>query len=164
VRSAQLSIVILILLWSLSACVTKPSEMGALPQVTAMPHPTVQSPLQVDTSITTNSDVAQLLNHLRQRGIPLQNPEGSRAAFLYPVPGIAYHFESGWLHIHPFPSAQAAEQRANQMLPEMTPSVIDWVDKPHFYHCKSTIVLYLGTNAQVTQALTEFCGAEFAGS
>jgi hypothetical protein len=38
------------------------------------------------------------------------------------------------------------------------------VDKPHFYRCKSTIVLYLGTNAQVTQALTEFCGAEFAGS
>jgi hypothetical protein len=143
---------------------TKPSEIGASPQVTAMPHPTVQSPSQVDTSITTNTDVAQLLDYLRQRGIPLQNPEGSRAAFLYPVPGIAYRLDSGWFYIHLFPDAQAAEQRASQMPPEMTPSVIDWVDKPHFYRCKSTIVLYLGTNAQVTQALTEFCGAEFAGS
>ncbi len=49
------------------------------------------------------------------------------------------------------------------MPPEMTPSVVDWVNQPHFYRCLSTIVLYLGDKIQITQALTEFCGSEFAG-
>lgn len=144
-RSMELGMVAMLLLASLSACMNTP-ERG------------------VTQPITANADIVQLLDYLRQRGVTLQNPEESRAAFLYPVPGVAYRLDSGWLHIHLFPNAQATEQRVNRIPREMTPSVIDWVDKPHFYRCKSTIVLYLGTNVQIMQALTEFCGIEFAGS
>lgn len=159
----QIRVITIVLLWLTLACAPKPSEVGASPQVTAVSHPTIQSLSPVDAAILENADVVQLLEYLRKRGLTLQNPEASRAAFLYPVPGIVYRLERGWLHIHLFSSVLAAEQRASQMLPEMTPSVIDWVDKPHFYRCKSIIVLYLGTNVEIRQALNEFCGVEFAG-
>ncbi len=162
-RPIQLCLTAMLCLWSLAACASLPEKAATLP-ATATPESTIPLLSPADPTITANADVVQLLDHLKQRGISVGDPQASRAAFLYPIPGVAYEFDGGRLYVHLFPNAQAAQQRANQIPPEMTPSVIDWVDKPHFYRCKSTIVLYLGTNARVMQALTEFCGAEFAGS
>ncbi len=128
-----------------------------------MPEPTVAAPAPANATVTANADVVSLVNFMKQRGIALDNPHESRAAFLYPVPGVVYEMGREGLYIHLFPSAQDADRRARQMPTEMTPSVIDWINKPHFYRCQSMIVLYLGTNAQITQALAEYCGTEFAG-
>lgn len=127
------------------------------------PHEPTITPVPADPAVLANPDVVQLLDSLRARGISVGGPQESRAAFLYPVQGVAYAFTRGWLHIHPFPNAQAAQARAKQIPAEMTPSIVDWVAPPHFYLCKSAIALYLGTDAQVMRALSDFCGAEFAG-
>ncbi len=142
----------------LSACAGAPSPAPTPPEsVIGTPAPT-------NPTVAANADVVALVDYLKQRGITARDPEESRAAYLYPVPGVAYKLDGGWLFVHPFPSPQAAEARARQLPPELTPSVVDWVDKPHFYRCKSTLVLYLGTSTQILQALAEFCGAQFAGS
>ncbi len=170
-----------LLMWLLSACVNSTSGLArsvptlqpptvapvspsAVDSATAMAEPAVASPAPANATVTANADLVSLLDYMKQRGIVPKNPHESRAALLYPVPGVAYEIDGEWLYVHPFPSVQAAEQRAKQMPPEMTPSVMDWVNKPHFYRCKSVIVLYLGVKTQITQALTEFCGGEFAGS
>lgn len=138
--------------------------LGQTIQPTSDPHPTIESSSPVDSTVIANGDVVQLLDLLRQRGITLENPDDSRAAFLYPVRGVFYRVDSGWLALHPFPSPQAAERRARAIPREQSRSIIDWVDQPHFYRCKSTLVLYLGRDARIMQALTGFCGPEFAGS
>ncbi len=140
----------------LSACGGAPSTAPTPPE------PLIGTPALVNQTVAANADVVALVDYLKQRGITARDPEESRAAYLYPVPGVAYKLDGGWLFIHPFPSPQAAETRARQLPPELTPSVVDWVDKPHFYRCKSTLVLYLGTDAKTLQALAEFCGAQFA--
>jgi hypothetical protein len=105
-----------------------------------------------------------LIDDLRQHGIALENPEASQISFLYPVPGVAYRIDRGGLAIHPFPNREAAEKRANEIPSELTrPSTGNWVDQPHFYRCKSILVLYLGRDAHVLHALNESCGPPFAG-
>ncbi len=132
---------------------------------TVIPKPTLASPSQADASVLANPEVIGLLDVLRRHGIALENPSESRVAFLYPVPGAAYRVGRGGLAFHPFPNREAAEKRANEILNELTrPSLGEWVDQPHFYRCQSTLVLYLGKDARVMQALEESCGPPFAGS
>ncbi len=132
---------------------------------TALPKPTLASPSPADASVLANPEVIGLLDVLRRHGIALENPSESRVAFLYPVPGAAYRVGRGGLAFHPFPNREAAEKRANEILNELTrPSLGEWVDQPHFYRCQSTLVLYLGKDARVMQALEESCGPPFAGS
>ncbi len=131
---------------------------------TALPKPTLASPSPADASVLAHPEVIALLDHLRQHGIALENPEASRISFLYSVPGIAYRIGRGGLAIHPFPNREAAEQRASEIPNELArPSLGEWVDQPHFYRCPSTLVLYLGRDAKVMEALEEQCGPPFAG-
>jgi hypothetical protein len=150
---------------SVQATIEKPSygQWGLGP--TAVPRPTLASPPQVDASVLANPEVMALIDDLRQHGIALENPEASQISFLYPVPGVAYRMGRGGLAIHPFPNREAARKRANEIPSELArPSTGNWVDQPHFYRCQSTLVLYMGRDAKVMEALEEQCGPPFAGS
>ncbi len=163
-RFAQHLLMLSLLLLALAACMNDSQKGLALQSAPPTPESAIASPAPVDPSIVHNAEVVRLVNALEQRGITVQNPEESRAAYLYPVPGAFYRMNDGYLYIHPFPSAEGARQRAEQIPAQMTPSVIDWVAKPHYYRCNSALVLYGGTNTTVIQTLTELCGPEFAGS
>lgn len=147
---------------SVQATSDKPSygQRGKGP--TALAKPTLASLPQVDASVLANPEVMALIDDLRQHGIVLENPEASQISFLYPVPGVAYRIDRGGLAIHPFPDRMAAEKRASEIPGELTrPSLGDWVDQPHFYRCQSALVLYLGRDARVLQALDDECGPPF---
>ncbi len=171
-RGIQIVVLGVLMLSSLAACASSaqeglglgPTEAPIVETGTLGPEPALPSPAPADPSVTQNADVIRLLDGLRQRGLTLGNPEESRAAFIYPVPGVAYRLSGGWLHIHPFPNVAAAIQHVRQLPAQLTPTLAEWVAPPHFYRCESAIVLYLGNNAAVMQALGELCGAEFAGS
>ncbi len=133
------------------------------PSHTAMPQPTVAS-APAGPAVLANPDVIRVLDDLKQRGISVGEPHESRAAFLYPVEGAAYTFAQGWLHIHPHANAQAAEERASQIPSELARSIADWIAPLHYFRCQSVIALYLGSDIQVMQALTDLCGPEFAST
>ena len=41
---------------------------------------------------------------------------------------------------------------------------IEWVSYPHFYKSENMIILYVGENLQIIQALEEIVGPQFAGN
>ena len=41
--------------------------------------------------------------------------------------------------------------------------IVDWIDIPHFYRLGNMIVIYIGSNIDVSKALTGVMGNQFAG-
>ncbi len=107
--------------------------------------------------------VVKLIEDLRHRGIEPTPSGESRADFLADAPGQAYRIGAGWLYLHPLPSAEIANAKRTDVQRVLDHPMGDWVAPPHAYQCSQTIVLYLGTDEQVIKALTELCGAQFAG-
>ncbi len=81
------------------------------------------------------------------------------------APGQAYSLPDesgeGWLHIHVYPNSDAAIAKENQVGAAVTKSIADWAGRPHAFRCDNLIVLYLGQEKQVVDALTELCDPPF---
>jgi hypothetical protein len=77
---------------------------------------------------------------------------------LRPAPGLAYRLDNGWLHVHAYPTAADAHQRAQQVPAELDQSIADWVATPHFFECGRLLAVYFGDDAAVLGALGEVCG------
>lgn len=109
-------------------------------------------------ALPEDPDIAPLLANLEGVGVVLGEPEESRAALLYPEPGIAYALgDAGWLHLHRFPSVAIAEVRAASIVQDARNAIIDWVAPPGFYRCGRVIALYLGVDAGVKDVLLSRC-------
>ncbi len=106
--------------------------------------------------------IAPLLGALRQRGVTLGAPEQSRAAYLYPEPGIVYAIGDGWLHLHLFPDAAITQVRADYIVHDLPNYPPNWVTPPHFYRCGVMMALYLGDDAAVMDTLATACGVPVA--
>lgn len=46
---------------------------------------------------------------------------------------------------------------------ESESTIVDWIDIPHFYLCKNTIIQYVGTDEDILSVIESVCGEEFAG-
>jgi hypothetical protein len=102
--------------------------------------------------------IAPLLRGLEAQGLTLEGPEESKATFLTTEPGIAYRLgDRSWLHLHLFPSEQAAQVRADTIYHELPDVIAEWVAPPHFYRCGRVIALYLGSDGGVRQVLEHQC-------
>lgn len=42
-------------------------------------------------------------------------------------------------------------------------TIIEWVSYPHFFKSENMIVLYVGENSEIVNALEELVGPQFAG-
>ena len=103
-------------------------------------------------------DIAPVLADLEAAGEVLGAPEESKAAFLYPEPGIMVTVgDNAWLHMHRFPNEQVAEVRAASIVQDARNAIIDWVAPPSFYRCGRVIALYLGRDAGVKEILLSRC-------
>lgn len=109
-------------------------------------------------SLSEDPDIAPLLADLDRAGVVRGDAEESRAALLYPEPGIAYALgEAGWLHLHRYPSVAIAEVRAASIAQDARNAIIDWVAPPGFYRCGRVIALYLGVDDGVKHVLLSRC-------
>ncbi|MCU0523095.1 MAG: hypothetical protein MUF84_20710 [Anaerolineae bacterium] len=109
-------------------------------------------------SLLEDPDIAPVLEDLEAAGEVLGAPEDSRAAFLYPEPGIMVTIGgNAWLHMHRFPSEQVAEVRAASIVQDARNAIIDWVAPPSFYRCGRVIALYLGRDAGAKDVLVSRC-------
>ena len=62
--------------------------------------------------------------------------------------------------------ADALDAEAAQISPDgstIGTTMVSWVATPHFFRTETAIVLYVGENAKVIEALTSGLGPQFAG-
>jgi hypothetical protein len=131
--------------------------VGPLP-ATPTPRPTVVVPGVVDAPA-----VVQLIAGLRRRGIDPAPLDRSTVNFLADAPGQVYQVGSGWLYLHPYPSAELATARQGHVRQGLAHPLADPPAPPHAFQCGAVIALYLGQDDRVRRALTEVCGPQFAG-
>jgi hypothetical protein len=69
------------------------------------------------------------------------------------------------VQVFEFADAEAANAAVAMLGPDGNPPtmMIEWVAPPHFYQAGRLVVLYVGNDAAITQALTDTLGAQVAG-
>jgi len=104
----------------------------------------------------------QILQDLRRHGLEPVLLGDSTVAWLAAAPGAAYRLGPGWIHLHTYPDAGAAQAAAAAIPPSADTGLTDWVAAPHFFRCTRVIVLYLGDDQDVLARLAATCGPPFA--
>lgn len=70
------------------------------------------------------------------------------------------------LQVYEFASADAASRAAAEVAPDgrsIGTTMMTWMAPPHFFRKDRVIAIHLGSNADVTRALREIMGTQFAG-
>ncbi len=128
------------------------------------------SPTEPDKN--TNNGYTDLINYLQKAGLTVE-PEGT-ADPLLPCISAEKTFEmtvnGGKIQVFEFKDKEAADSQAERISPNGT-SIINseiacsilFVDTPHFFEKNNLIVLYVGNNTLVINALIEQFGVQFAG-
>jgi hypothetical protein len=119
-----------------------------------------------DTSQGKNTvtDPASLIDALRARGFDVQAAGEVQQPF-FEVSGAALKVGDADVQVFEFADATAAKQAMATIGPDGNPPtmMIDWVGSPHFYQAGKIIVLYVGEDKAITEALTKTLGAQVAG-
>ncbi len=76
-----------------------------------------------------------------------------------------YRVEGDDLQVYQYPGAAAAQRDAARVSPDgsIGGSMPHWIAAPHFFRRENLVVLYLGSNARVIDALRGELGPQFAG-
>ena len=109
--------------------------------------------------VESNADARQVVFTLRKRWPLVIAQDVSRVEALQDAPGTAYRVGREWLHLHAYPSVEAAAAARARVIQNPRNAVIQWVGPPHGFHCRTAVALYLGTDPGAIAALTRLCGA-----
>lgn len=96
-----------------------------------LPQPTIVVP-----EVVNDVTVVRLIDDLRARGITMEPEADSRVWLLRDTPGQVYTGTfSGWLHVHLYPSTEAAARDVPRITREFEAGLptVDWVDAVHLY-------------------------------
>ena len=111
------------------------------------------------------TDYASFLDNLRAAGATVE-PAGEIIQDFFSVKGKAIKVNGADVQVFEYRDNAAAETEAQLVSPDgssIGTSIPFWVASPHFYKAGRIIVLYMGENAAVTDALQKTIGAQFAG-
>ncbi len=110
------------------------------------------------------TDLVSLVDTLRAKGLTVE-PAGSVSQPFFDVEGSLLQVQGADVQVFEFADADAARAAMATIGPDGNPAtmMIDWVAAPHFYQAGRLIVLYVGDDAAVTQALNDALGAQVAG-
>jgi hypothetical protein len=106
-----------------------------------------------------------VVDALRTHGVSVE-PAGSVEQPFFPVSGQIIKVNGQDVQVFEFEDADAAQDAAatvDQSGSAIGTSMVTWVEAPHFYHQGRVIVLYVGTNETVLEALESVLGPQFAG-
>jgi hypothetical protein len=111
-------------------------------------------------------DYVSLVDNLRASSLTVE-PAGEISQPFFSVEGQLITVNgSDTVQVFEYTDAAAADAEASQVAPDGlsvgTTSIL-WVATPHFYKKGKLIVLYVGDNTIVTDALTSLLGPQFAG-
>jgi hypothetical protein len=75
----------------------------------------------------------QFVAEPNERGVTYSSVDDSQLALLWLGPGLAYRLDLGYLRVHVYESAAAAQERGQQVPDELRHSGAGWMDTPHFF-------------------------------
>ncbi len=143
------------------------ARAGALtpPPPTEGPAPTAAAPTAALPTDTPPSPTAALTGvdalaaALTAGGATVEPAEGPSAGLFGLTPALL-SVNGGLVEVYQFPD-EAARQAAEATLPDLL-AVTRWASPPHFYAQGSLIVLYVGAEPSITDALRAALGPELA--
>jgi len=108
---------------------------------------------------------------LESHGITVTAPQPEPPGILE-VSSTVYQVPGGILHVFTFADGQAAKIAAARVEPDgytvrSTMGInqaVDWSAPPHWYRSGRGVAVYLGSSSNVSDALTEIAGPQFAGT
>jgi len=108
---------------------------------------------------------------LRGAGLDPQSPQPEPSGILE-VESSVYDVPGGVLHVFAFQDEQAAKVAAVRVQPDGymvrntmgINQAVDWAAPPHWYRKGKEIAVYIGSSSEVTDALDEVAGPQFAGA
>jgi hypothetical protein len=111
------------------------------------------------------ADFASLLEHLRARGLAARVEDDVEQPF-FSAKGKALAIGDEHVQVFEYATPAAAVAEAARVSPDgMTVGTtkVHWLGPPHFYRSGRLLVLYIGTDREVQEALEAALGPQFAG-
>jgi len=110
------------------------------------------------------TDMNSLIVALRSNGLTVETA-GTVSQPFFDVQGTQVRVQDADVQVFEFADAEAANAAVALLGPDGNPRtmMIEWVAPPHFYQAGRLVVLYVGDDAVMTQALTDVLGAQVAG-
>ena len=127
---------------------------------------TPQSKVRGVPSRTRATDLARLIKELRATGATVNLSKERISEPFFSARGRVIQVNSQAVWVFLYANATAAEKdaagigRDGMTIGHSKPS---WLGTPHFYRQRRLIVLYLGDDSRVLEALTRILGHQFAG-
>ena len=135
-------------------------------QLPSLQKPTTDpaAPTAVSHGARQVTDLVSLIDHLRASGLDVQ-PAGAVEQPFFDVAGKALKVNGADVQVFEFADAEAAKAAVATIGPDGNPPkmMIEWVAPPHFYQSGEIVVLYVGADAAITQALESALGEQVAG-
>lgn len=140
------------------------------PQATPAAAPTVAPPVAATQPpavshgghVETYTDVGDAL---RAEGVTVE-PAGTIEQPFFPVQGQIIRVNGQDVQVFEFSDEAAAEAAAATVGSSgsaIGTTMVDWVEPPHFFRAGRVIVLYVGSDMAVLDALNAALGPQFAG-
>ncbi|MDQ3803178.1 MAG: hypothetical protein M3416_04915 [Acidobacteriota bacterium] len=110
-------------------------------------------------------DLDTLAEALKAQGLNVERA-GDVSQPFFSVEGHALNVDGENVQVFQYRTAGAAEKEAGQVSPDgssVGASIMSWVGTPHFFKREKIIVLYVGDNPRVLDALRAALGVQFAG-
>ncbi len=110
-------------------------------------------------------DYVSLIDALRAAGAIVE-PSGAVEQPFFSVKGQVIRVNGADVQVFEYADEAAARSDAEKVGPdgyEIGTAIVDWIAPPHFYRKGWIIVLYVGGDAAIKQALEVVLGAQFAG-
>jgi hypothetical protein len=138
-----------------------PSPMAEQPVEEASPYPDPAA----GVAQVAGSAVDSLLATLQGAGLEVTTG-GDVSQSFFSVGGKVLVLNGEELQVYEYPAPEAAETDASSVAAdgsEVGTVMVDWVSTPHFFRSGNLIVVYVGENEAVLQALQSLLGTQFAG-
>ncbi len=161
--SAVALLLLLLLLRAVSPALAADAPRGSGPSVQRRARK--PGPARGARSRGRTADLSAFVRALRARGLTVESAGEVSQPFFKPG-GHAYTVAGENVQVFRYPSASAAEAEAKQVNAEGTSAgtnAMMWVGPPHFFRKGRLVVIYVGENAGVLEALTSVLGPQFAG-
>ena len=130
--------------------------------------PSRGSPAETITLQTTASSkppvktFRELVARLQRSGKKVRRKEGVEQPFLS-VRGQILRVDHQDVQVFEYRSVRSAELDAQKITDTRATSLAMWIAPPHFFRSGRLIVLYVGEDSSVLEALTELLGPQLAG-
>jgi hypothetical protein len=126
--------------------------------------PTLTGPTAVSHPTTAVTDLVSFIDAAQASGLSVSQ-SGTVSQPFFAVEGTVVTVDGADVQVFEFADAEDAQAAVAALGPDGNPPtmMIEWVAPPHFYQAGRLVVLYLGDDPELLQALSDLLGPQVAG-